>query len=334
MIQIQSRQRSRMVVTSGDDDVQPIVAFLDDSHANGVASCMRNIESYGLDDAQMSIFVAAYERYQNYETDHWIRMLDFLHRTHIIDCRIFQVFNDRLAGSASFDERRLVERRSKQRDQPPNVSPANDERLPGQLHGQFPGQLTGQLVEQLSEQLPEKLTSQQYSAIIEDLGNRYGTETSESTGISLQLRSAIQDIHERNERLDHAIVTITATIERLLEYVHEFDLVATERIEPSFHALDLDIGDLRSAIESINTQLHSARGVLASKPVELFYRTVDEHQQIQFFGRNTYTAKEFLNQIGATWIASNQMWVVSKEKGETFMTEHAIRFVFSQVGSK
>jgi hypothetical protein len=148
-------------------------------------------------------------------------------------------------------------------------------------------------------------------------------DSDDSTRLPLQLCGALDDIDDLNERHERAIACIASKTDGLCEYVSE---------------LDRAVGDLRSALEHTHCQCahkaQSPQSLRAPKPVELHYRRVDdEPQQIQFFGPSTFAAREFLKPLGATWNASNRRWVVSKEKGEQFMTEHAGRFVFRHADS-
>jgi hypothetical protein len=254
-----------------------IRAFVADAHARGVGACVQAIDDYRLDDVQRTTIVATHDRYRSYDTDLWTRLIDALYGACAIDDATFQEWNDRRAGDASFDERRLLESRQVRAPTTGHACRAEDDHV-------------------------EPLDSD------------------DSIRIPLQLCGALDDLNERHER---AIACIASKTDGLCEYVSE---------------LDRAVGDLRSALEHILLQCEhkeqSPTFQRAPKPVELHYRRVDdEPAQIQFFGPSTFAARELLKPLGATWNASNRRWIVSKEKGEQFMTEHAGRFVFRHVDS-
>lgn len=260
---------ARVVDATATADARAFDGFLADAHATGVASCVRNLGQYALDEARRELVIAIYDRYKHCETDHWTRMLDSLHHARAIDSRVFQVWNDRRDTDASFDELRLVKAREGAKvDAQPTAS--DDDATDDASHAPTP----------------------------------------------FQLHSAIEELGDVDDRQDRDLRSIVEMVEWLYEYVADFDL---------------DMRDLRLVIGSMNAQLHNARGARSSKQVEVQYRLVDDHGQIQFCGPSTFIVKDLLKPLGATWIATSRMWVLSKERGEQFMQEHATQFAFSRV---
>ena len=102
---------SDSVVVRNEASDRSIHAFVDDSHAKGVSSCVCAIDDYQLDEVQRRLIVVAYDRYRHYDTDLWTRLVDSLYCARAIDNSAFNDWNARRSHDASFDERRLVERR-------------------------------------------------------------------------------------------------------------------------------------------------------------------------------------------------------------------------------
>ena len=124
--------------------------------------------------------------------------------------------------------------------------------------------------------------------------------------------SAIDNCVERQELKDHEIENMTTM----------------------FEWMSKQLDDLSYEVYYMNSQIHdlssNVKRAGPSKPVVVNYRMIDDHDQIQFCGPSTFVVKDHIKPLGATWIASSKMWIVSKNKGLQFMTEHD-EVSFSQV---
>jgi hypothetical protein len=85
----------------------------------------------------------------------------------------------------------------------------------------------------------------------------------------------------------------------------------------------------RKQLDQLETDLGSLKNQMDSNKSVVFYRICDSG--VQFVGTSTFLIKDYIKKYGATWVASERMWVTSKDCGKRFMVENADRFAF-QVG--
>ena len=131
----------------------------------------------------------------------------------------------------------------------------------------------------------------------------------DSNHLPYELYSTIERHSDANARNESDIGNLTAMVEWLYDQINE---------------LGYEVESLHAIIKGLKTSRHS-------KLVDVQFRTVDEHAQIQFCGPSTFLVKDYLKPLGATWIATSRMWVVSKEKGIQFMNDNATEFSFIRI---
>jgi len=90
---------------------------------------------------------------------------------------------------------------------------------------------------------------------------------------------------------------------------------------------------LSGEVEGLTALVQHLRSTRPARPLDVQFRVVDEHDQMQFFGSSTFAIKDHLKPLGATWLAPSRMWVVSTDKGRAFMRERAAEFTFIQVAN-